>query len=213
MKLDEIVRHYSRSLVTRRLSSHTQSAYGYSLIVLVRLLADLCGVTDLERVTVLHLRQCVQYLLTEPVEVRKSRRPPANGSVLAASSVYEYIRRWKTFFNWCQREELIEKNPGTRLEYPKVDHHVIDAFSVSQIEHMLSIFDLSTVEGFRDYVILLLMLDTGIRRSEIATLRVEDVHETYVLLFARDVRNVKLVFIQISNLLWKYIHKPSSCSH
>ncbi|GCE27897.1 tyrosine recombinase XerC [Dictyobacter alpinus] len=208
MKLDETVKHYLRSLVTRRLSPHTQLAYSYALNLLMRLLADICGVTDLERITVLHLRECVQYLLTESVEVQKSRRPPENGSTLSAGSVCDYIRRWKTFFTWCQREELIEKNPGTRLEYPKVDERIIDAFSVKQIEQMLSIFDLSTNEGFRDYVILLLMLDTGLRRSEVATIRVEDVHDTYVTVFGKG-RQERQVGIhpEISNLLWKYIHK------
>ncbi|GCE20371.1 tyrosine-type recombinase/integrase [Dictyobacter kobayashii] len=208
MRLDETVEHYLRSLITRRLSIHTQLAYRHALALLVRLLADICGVTDLERVTVLHLRQCVQHLLTESVEVQKSRRPPGNGSTLSAGSVCDYIRRWKTFFNWCQREDLIEKNPGTRLEYPKTDERMIDAFTVNQIEHMISIFDLSTPEGFRDYVILLLMLDTGIRRSEVATLRVEDVHDTYIGVFGKGRKERQVgIHPEISNLLWKYIHK------
>ncbi|HEX4207084.1 MAG TPA: site-specific integrase [Ktedonobacteraceae bacterium] len=89
-----------------------------------------------------------------------------------------------------------------------MDEKVIDAFSVMQIEQMLNVFDLSTDMGFRDYVIVLLMLDTGIRRSEVAVLRVEDVQETYITVFGKGRKERQIgIHPQISNLLWKYIHK------
>ncbi|HTI13174.1 MAG TPA: tyrosine-type recombinase/integrase [Dictyobacter sp.] len=207
MKLDETIDHYLLNLETRRYSPNTQIGYRYALHVMAHLLITLFGVSELEQVTILQLRQCVQHLLTSPVE-QKRARPPENGLTLSPSSVCVYIRRWKTFFNWCYREELLEKNPGARLEYPKTDEKVLDAFTENQIEQMIGIFDLSTGEGFRDYVILLLMLDTGIRRSEVATLRVEDVHDTYIMVFGKGRRERQVgIHPEISNLLWKYIHK------
>lgn len=207
MRIDETISHYLMNLENKRYSSHTQIGYGQVLLVMAHLLAGLCSVTELEQVTVLHLRRCVQHLLTAPVEGPVRRRPD-NGLTLSASTVCTYIRRWKTFFTWCLEEELIEKNPSARLEYPKTDEKVIDAFSEMQIEQMLSVFDLSTDEGFRDYVIVLLMLDTGIRRSEVVTLCVEDVHETYITVFGKGRKERQIgIHPQINNLLWKYIHK------
>lgn len=208
MRLDETVRYYLLNLENRKCSVNTRIAYRVALSMLVSLLASLCNVVELEQVTILHLRQCVQHLLTVPVERKGRGRLPDSGTVLSDSSVCTYIRRWKAFFSRCFKEELIEKNPAIRLESPKVDERVIDAFSVEQIEQMLGVFDLSTDEGFRNYVIILLMLDTGIRRSEAATLRVEDVHDTYISVFGKGRKERQIgIHPQTSNLLWKYVHK------
>jgi integrase/recombinase XerD len=208
MKIDETVNHYLLNLENRRYSIHTRLGYRRALLVLSSLLESICGVVELDRVTVLHLRQCVQHLLTSPIERNEHGRVPENGLTLAPVSVCTYIQRWKTFFTWCFKEELIEKDPGVRLEYPKVDERIIDAFSEQQIEQMLSVFDLTTLGGFRDYVIILLMLDTGVRRSEVVTLCVEDVHETYISVFGKGRKERQIgIHPQISNLLWKYIHK------
>jgi integrase/recombinase XerD len=145
--------------------------------------------------------------LNTPSEYDRGRRPK-NGSTLSESSVCTYIRRWKSFFNWCFNEELLAKNPVVRLEYPKTDEMVIDVFSEQQIEQMLSVFDLSTGAGFRDYVIVLLMLDTGIRRSEIVTLKLEDIHDTYISVFGKGRKERQVgIHPKIGSLLWRYINK------
>lgn len=201
------IRHFLLVLEQRRYSPHTLTLYSYSLNMLADLLDSLCKVTELEQVTVLHLRQCVQHLLTTPVEVKKSRRPPV-GSTLSASAVVTYMRPWRAFFNWCFREELIEKNPVARLDNPKVPKRVKPSFSDEQAERMFNSFDLSTEAGFRDYVILCLLLDTGIRRSEVISLRVQDVHDTYIKVCGKGDKERKVgIHPELSMLLWKYINK------
>ena len=68
--------------------------------------------------------------------------------------------------------------------------------------------DFSTPLGFRDYVILLLLLDTGIRLSEIGGLRLDDFHDSYIKVLGkgRKEREVGL-YPEVSKLLWRYIHK------
>jgi len=207
MRLDETVDHYLLNIEGRRYSVHTQTGYRHDLLVMVRLLADLCHVVDLEQVTILHLRKCVHHLLNTPVEVKR-HRPPENGLTFSTVTVGVYIRRWKTFFSWCFREELLEKNPATRLEFPQVDEKVLDTFSADQLQDMLNTFDLSTPDGFRDYVIIVLMLDTGIRRSEVIGLHVGDVHDTYISVFGKGRKERQVgIHPKTCNLLWKYIHK------
>ena len=112
------------------------------------------------------------------------------------------------FFNWCYQEELIDKNPVLRLKPPKLDKKIIPAFTTEQVEKMLSCFDLSTDAGFRDYLIILLLLDTGVRLSEIAGLDVADVHDTYIKVFGKGRKEREVgIHSDVSKLLWKYIHK------
>lgn len=205
---DSVVKLFLSDMKTRRVSQHTITSYTYVLHLLVSMLETICGVTDLERVTVVHLRQCVEHLLINPVPVVKSRRPPDNGKTFSISTVRGHIRVWKAFFNWCYQEELIEKNPVLRLSAPKADKRIIPAFTDEQVEKMFSCFDLSTDIGFRDYLIILLLLDTGIRLSEIAGIEVVNVHDTYIKVFGKGRKEREVgIHPDVSKLLWKYIHK------
>jgi len=205
---DGAVVHFLMMIEVRNYSPNTLDRYRYALSVLTRHLESLCDIKDLEAVTVFHLRKCVQHLMTTPIEADKSSHSPARGKIMSASSVTTLISVWKVFFNWCSREELIEKNPVTRLEFPKVPKKVIPSFSDVQIQSMVDVFDLSTEEGFRDYIIVLLLVDTGIRRSEVSSLCVDDVQVDYIRVHGKG-RKERFVGIspELSTLIWKYIHK------
>jgi integrase/recombinase XerD len=209
---DGVLEHYLMD-VDNRLGDLTLRAYTQRLGVLVKLLYDLCGVDELEKVTVLHLRQCVQYLLNNTVGSTGSRgrgRPPILGDRLSPSGVLAYVRAWKAFFGWCFQEELIEANPAARLKSPKVPEKVIPAFTPEQIEGMLAACDTHTAQGFRDYVILLLLLDTGIRISEIAGLTVDSVNfqGSYIKVEGKGKKQREVgIHPEMSKLLWKYIQK------
>jgi len=202
------VARFLMTVEMRKCSPYTLRQYRYALTLMVSLLESLCQVTELEQVTVFHLRQCVQHLLAAPVDRQKSRRPPENGETLSTSSIGTYERTWKAFFNWCLKEELIGKNPALRLEFPRVEEKLVPAFSDNQAQKMLDSFDLSTEEGFRDYLILLLLIDTGLRRSEVARLHVEDVQLDYIRVQGKGRKERRVgISPELSMLLWKYIHK------
>jgi len=202
------VAHYLMIVEMRHYSPYTLARYTYALKVMMQLLESLCQVTDLEQVTVFHLRECMQHLMTAPILSKKRNRPPENGKTLAASSVCGFIRVWKVFFNWCVKEELIEKSPAARLEYPKVEKKVKPAFADEQLQTMIDSLDLSTEQGFRDYIVLLLLTDTGLRRSEVASLRVEDVQADYVRVVGKGRKERRVgISPELSMLLWKYVNK------
>jgi integrase/recombinase XerD len=203
---DGVLTHYLMD-VDNRLDDDTLVSYTYRLGVLVNLLRDLCGVTEIERVETKHLRQCVQHLLTVPVEIVKCRPVSGNG-VLAISTVKGYIRVWKAFFNWCYQEDLIPTNPAGRLKPPKAPQRVTPTFTDEHIEMMIAVCDTSTPFGFRDYVILLLLLDTGIRLAEIAGLTLADIHDGYIKVTGKGRKDREVgIHPDVSKLLWKYVHK------
>ncbi len=212
MRLDGeegVLQHYLID-VDNRLGDLTLLSYTQRLGVLVQLLRDLCGVTELEQVAVLHLRKCVQYLLTTPVDYEHHRgRNPEYGEVISPSTVKAYIRVWKAFFNWCYQEELIDSNPaGPRFKPPKVAKRIRPAFSAEHIDRMLAVCNTSTADGFRDQVILLLLLDTGMRIAEISALCVSDVHDRYIKVMGKGRKEREIgIFPEVSKMLWKYIHK------
>lgn len=204
---DGVIHHFLLDCQVRGLAPLTTVSYRHHLDFLANLLASLCGISDLEQVTVIHLRKCVQHISTVPTDTTKGRssKEPVP---LSVSSVRGYIRVWKAFFNWCYQEELIDKNPVERLKLPRPSKRVIATFGPEHIDKILSWCDLETEMGFRDYIILLLLLDTGMRLSEIADLKVSDVHDTYVKVMGKGRKEREIgIHPNVSKLLWKYIHK------
>lgn len=94
---------------------------------------------------------------------------------LSARSIETYCRGIRSFFAFLKREGFIRTNVVARVTMPKVPEIVIPTFSEKEITKLLSQPNKRTSEGFRDYCILLTLIDTGIRLSELANLKTEDV--------------------------------------
>jgi len=94
---------------------------------------------------------------------------------LSPQSIQTYCRGIKTLFSYLQREELIEHNPMEKVRMPRAPKKIVPTFSEKDIEKLLSQPNKSTDVGFRDYVIMLTFLDTGIRLSELGGLRFSDI--------------------------------------
>ena len=62
-----------------------------------------------------------------------------------------------------------------KLKLPAVPQEVIATYSPEHIKKMISKLDRKTPSGFRNFILILLLLDTGIRLSELANLKVEDI--------------------------------------
>ena len=201
-----VIRHFLRDCELRSLSPNTLISYSHTLNILAETLQNVCQVTELEEITILHLRECVSYLLNTPTNTMKRGR---TGETLDASSVRAHMRVWKAFFSWCYREELISKNPAdSRLSPPRLPKKITQTFTGEQIEKMLLSCDLSSAKGFRDYVILLVLLDTGMRISEIGTLRLDAFQETYIKVMGKGRKEREIgLHPDVSKLLWKYVHK------
>lgn len=205
MKLNDAVQHFLLDLEVRGTRA-TLIDYRHRLGVLVELLVEVCHITELEQVKIVHLRQVVQHLLTEKREYQRGRR--CEGETLAPVTVRAFVRIFKSFFNWCYQEDLIDHNPAARLAPPKVPVRIRSAFTPEHISRMLAACDTSTPLGFRNYVIVLLLLDTGMRIGELCGLKVTDVHERFVKVFGKGRREREIgIHPEVSKLLWKYIHK------
>lgn len=206
MKLSEVVTHFLMDCQIRGRSDYTLTAYKQRLGVLVQVLEQVCGITEIEQVKVVHLRQCIQHLSGTHFVVRQGRRP-ASGS-LSSVTVQAYVRVCKAFFHWCYEEDLLDHNPSNRLSPPKAPVRIVPTFTPEHIEMMLAVCDVNSDLGFRDYVMLLLLFDTGMRISEICSLRVTDIHDTYVKVFGKGRKEREIgIHPEVSKLLWKYIHK------
>ncbi len=207
--LSEVVTRYLRDVEVTK-TDYTLVSYRQHINVLVRLLLDVCQVQYLDEVEVDHLRRSIQHLSLEKFDPSSRHgRACANGSSLAASTLRGYVRIWKAFFSWCLQEGLIEDNPAdARFKAPKQVKKVKPAFTAEHLDKILAVFDTSRSIGFRNYTILVLLLDTGMRLSEIAGLQFQNVHETYVKVLGKGRKEREIgIHPETGKLLWKYVNQ------
>jgi site-specific recombinase XerD len=95
---------------------------------------------------------------------------------LAAISIQTYIRALRAFFNWLYKEGYTGENRLARLKPPKAPTRVVEILTQEEIARVLGCIDQNSASGARNYTILMLLLDTGLRCSEMRNMELQDVN-------------------------------------
>jgi integrase/recombinase XerD len=110
-----------------------------------------------------------------------------NGEPLSFATQQQRLLPLKAFFQWLARENYILSNPASEMELPRVHRrlpqHILTA---EEVERILSQTALHGALGVRDRAILETFYSTGIRRSELANLRLYDVDTRNGTLMVRE---------------------------
>lgn len=102
---------------------------------------------------------------------------------LAPSSIIRKIASLRGFFKCASSAGIIDKNPASTLEQPKVPQHLPKVVSIKEIEEMLH-NNLTPLE----HVIMELLYSCGLRVSELVNLKTNDIDlsSKYVRCFGKD---------------------------
>jgi len=95
---------------------------------------------------------------------------------LEASSQSRILSSLRAFFQFLILEELLEEDPTALLENPKVGKKLPSVLEVHEIEVMLKAIDHSTTAGVRNRAIIEVLYGTGMRVSELTSLRLSHIH-------------------------------------
>ena len=97
---------------------------------------------------------------------------------LSPFTIQGKIRALKAFWGWLFKEEHIGSNLLAGLSLPKVPKNMITILEKEQIIQLLKSIDKHTPLGGRNYMVLLLLIDTGLRISELTCIKMADVNLT-----------------------------------
>lgn len=95
---------------------------------------------------------------------------------MSAYSQARILSGIKAFYKYLVFEELIEKDPTTLIEGPKLGRKLPDTLSFPEIEELLQAIDLSTPEGARNRAMIELLYSSGLRVSELVGLTLNNIH-------------------------------------
>jgi site-specific recombinase XerD len=99
-------------------------------------------------------------------------RPQAAGGY-SANTIHQHFRGLRTFFKWCQREGLIHANPIDRVRAPAKPEPTVKHLRRFELPLLLTAAARSK-NPVRDFAVVMLFLDTGIRREELTQLTPAD---------------------------------------
>ncbi len=189
-------------------SPGTTSWYRDNLKRFANYLADQHCSLIVKDISVADVRDFIRYL--QSGVVKWEGRPNQQEVPLSASTVHGYVRTIKAFWSWLLREGYIDHNVMTAVRPPKVPSKVIKTFSLEQIRLLLSTPDRSNARGFRQYLIILVLLDTGIRLSEFINLTIQqmDISQSCFRIMGKGNKERIVPFgSQVAKVLIKYMTK------
>ncbi len=149
-------------------STHTVSSYLRDLGQLERFLVDRFQCPEVAGVTADMLNEFI-------VSPEVTRMP--NGGLKVEGSVNKVKTSLKSFFNWLAVSGHIPSNPAAAVRIRHIERPAPDVLTDVEKKKLLkAISNTRGKKAFRDFAIVSLFLNTGIRVSELVHLSVDDVN-------------------------------------
>jgi integrase/recombinase XerC/integrase/recombinase XerD len=104
----------------------------------------------------------------------RSRRKP-DGNPLSDDSLHDHARGIRTFLTWLQREDYLEEDLASRIDLPRVAKKELKVLTDDEIVTLFQHLPMSDDQGCRNLAVVSLMIDCGLRLSEVSKLDVDDV--------------------------------------
>ena len=150
--------------VERNASDYTKKSYREDLTLLNEYLKQKNNGRDIDvaKISTLLLRGYVSWLHERKFE---------------PSTISRRLASLRSFFKFCQREEIVDQNPAAPLRNPRQHRRLPHFLSTKEVNQLLMAPPEGTVVGIRDRAILETMYSTGVRVGELVALSDDDVDE------------------------------------
>jgi site-specific recombinase XerD len=150
---------FERHLRAQNAAERTIKTYLEGMRRLSEYLVQMGMPTRREAITREHLESFIAHLL-------------AKNSPATAANRYRSLQQ---YFKWLVEEGEIKESPMARMKPPRVPENPAPVLSKEEIAQLLRACEGRTFADRRDMAIIRLLLDTGMRRAEMAGLSLQDV--------------------------------------
>ena len=82
----------------------------------------------------------------------------------------------RSFYKFLQREGIYESSPTLKIDIPKYWNKLPEVLNIAEVEKLLETPDLNTPLGIRDKSMLEVIYATGLRVSELVSLKMENIN-------------------------------------
>lgn len=177
----------------KKTSNNTELSYKRDLSKMQHYM-DGQGVDRLESITVTNLQSYVLYL-----EKQK----------FAAATVSRNIASIKAFYHYLCKEGVVKEDISDALKPPKIEKKAPEILTVEEINRMLEQPDVEHPKGIRDQAMLELLYATGIRVTELISLKVTELNLQMGFIICKDTSKERIIPFgtQARESLLRYLDK------
>lgn len=154
---DEFVNYL---IVERRLAANTIESYQRDIAGFLNCVSSR-GIQDISLVKTDTIRFYLKYLME-----RK----------LSSTSMARHLASIRVFYRFLVNEKKLEEDPTTYLESPKLWSRIPSVLTLKEVNLLLNQPDSKTPLGLRDKAMLEILYATGLRVSELVSLKTNDIN-------------------------------------
>lgn len=92
------------------------------------------------------------------------------------ATISRIIASLRSFFGYMYDERIIDSNPTRQLQSPKIDRKLPEVMTVEEVDKLLKMPNLCTPIGLRDQAMLELLYASGLRVTELISLKLDSVN-------------------------------------
>ena len=137
-------------------SSHTAKSFTSDIRLLIRFLGP---EKRIEEVSTQDLQEFLYWL--------KERK----GQPQSPKTLSRRVTALKNFFGWLNQKGIISENPAARLIYKRATPPLPEILSETECQRLI----LEASKDPRDYLIILLLLETGLKKAELLNIQEDDI--------------------------------------
>jgi len=183
-KMDYQLENFITQCEVRQLRPKTIKSYEGTLRIFSKYLYEDFKITSAEDVQEKHIMQYVNHLKERgkyTVLCDKNselynhpQKRPDYGMNISITTINNYLRNMRVFFNYLYSEHEIKKNPMGKVILLKDDRKPLEFISDENFMRLLRCLDRSKFSENRDWTIIQLLIDTGMRIGECLLIKVSD---------------------------------------
>ena len=177
---DNAVTYFFNNMEERGLSLQTMDFYKRKLSAFRKFLVQIKKV------------QCLEKLTGEEIKFYIESKYSKN----KVNTFNCHARALRAFFNYLERDGYLIANPARNIKPKKVRKEKIDYFTIDQVRKLITSFDLRYKSELRNLLIVLILLDTGVRNSELVRINLEDINfqERSIYVYATKTNTFRTVY-------------------
>ena len=172
----------------KNLSIKTIKSYNQTLLLFAKYLEEEKQITDIRKVD----KNIVQEYLSFTKERGKYSFSSSEEGIIKANidkrtdigkevsdaTLNNYLRNIKAFFTYLKDNNIIKNNGVKEVKHIKVVRKAKEQLTDDEYKKLIRVLDLSKFHEFRDYTIINLIFDTGMRLRETLNLTIYNVDIT-----------------------------------
>ncbi|MBQ8877734.1 MAG: site-specific tyrosine recombinase XerD [Lachnospiraceae bacterium] len=161
----------------KQTSENTELSYRRDLVKVQRYMEEQ-GIADVQKISETNLNSYVLYL-------EKNR--------FSAATISRNIASLKAFYHYMFREGMVKSDISERLKAPKIEKKMPEIMSTEDVVKLLEQPGGDTAKEIRDKAMLELLYATGIRVTELITLKTTDVNMQLGYIVCKDAYKERVI--------------------